>query len=452
MARTQWKNGVGKRCVEGKHPCTKFPYCDPIEHPFWIKAQVQGDRKRGYGPVTDFRQFWPGGQQPKTWREAEMLRGKVLEALGSPGGLTPPPPPKHENPNTFTVETLITNYRRFRERKAAKAQKKLRQKARKQENDEHSKLTRTIAHFGHLTIAEFQAQGEALLERFVDSYTERGRKAASAYAVLATILKPSVMWGAAQDPQIITRNPFSKYRFPIVKNSTPRTERCDPDREYRLFEALRGIPDSVVGGIRLYASWQSVIHFCEAAIDLGPRKEELLQLNNEHVDWQRHVLILQDTKYAGETRLVPFNPDGRVAHYLETRRFAGRQAPLFLRAEGDRLCERDLDATWVYGVCAMEHLPFEMVTGTGGLPTPETMEGYKTFGFVRHSLRAEAATWLAWCGMSEKDIDFMCGWERQWTQGRYRHDRLRQVLRELAEHVWPKETERAQPDRKVATR
>jgi hypothetical protein len=356
-----------------------------------------------------------------------------------------------ENQGEFTIAALITGYRDFRDKSRSDAPRKLRTKGRKQANDEKSKLKRTLDYFGHLTIAEFQANSQKLLQGFVLSYIGRGKVASSAYAVLATILKPAVLWGAAQDPQIITRNPFTKYRFPIVKNSVPRSARCDPDREYRFYEALRSIPDSVVAGLPLYASWQSVIHFCEALTDLGPRKEELLRCNNEHVDWHRHVITLEDTKFAGETRLVPFNPDGRVARYLQTRRFAGRTAPLYLRSEGDRLGEREIDAIWVYGVCAMEHLPFAMKPGTGGKPTAETMAGYKTIKFVRHSLRGEAATWLSWVGLQQEDIDFMLGWDRQWMQGRYRHDRLKQLMRELEEKAWPKETERAQPDRKRAT-
>ena len=181
-------------------------------------------------------------------------------------------------------------------------------------------------------------------------------------------------------------------------------------------------------------------------LDLGTRPEEVLTLWNANVDWHAHRLTFFGTKVENETRIVPFNPKGRVAEILKRRRFAGSTAPIICDHEGHQV--KKVYRAWVHAVCIAFNIPFRQ-TKSGGRPTKDTLNAYKALKLVPYSLRHEFATWAGLCGVSDETAEFMQGHARQTTHARYKHEKLMRATNEVSEKLWPRETERARFDKKM---
>jgi len=71
------------------------------------------------------------------------------------------------------------------------------------------------------------------------------------------------------------------------------------------------------------------------ALDTGCRLGEMLKIQNHHVAWDTHGLLIPGANAKdGEGRRIPFQPGGRLAMILERRRFLGPQPYVFGSARG----------------------------------------------------------------------------------------------------------------------
>jgi integrase len=71
------------------------------------------------------------------------------------------------------------------------------------------------------------------------------------------------------------------------------------------------------------------------ALDTGCRLGEMLKIQNRHVLWDTHQIVIpaEHTKDA-ESRRIPFEPKARLAQLLKGRRFLGPKAFVFGTATG----------------------------------------------------------------------------------------------------------------------
>lgn len=434
----QWTAGVGKRCAEGKgkHTCKTSPNCN---HPWWIKVQWKGDRKSGYGPVTNFLFLWKDHPQaPQTRREAQTLAGRVLTWLQQGKPMADAPPAKAQAPAVVTAsltgQDLIERWLKAR---ATNHVRKLTNKGSIGAFD--SKVSIVCEFFGKRPIEELEA-GECISE-FIDLYIETDRQASTAHGLLAAVLRPAMLWGAGKQDPIITYVPFGKHRIQLSGyDKGNRDTRITPHQEAHLLDAAGVLDD------KDYQFAGRTLHdFSVCMIDLGPRPEDLFTACNSDVDWHAHRLTFRNTKYQGESRIVPFNPDGRVAEVLQRRRFAGPSAPILCDYLGEPVTT--VYRVWVHGVCIANNITF-VQTKSGGRPTPETMDAYKACNLVPYSARHEFATWCGLCGVSDETARFVKGHARQKdAHTGYKHEQLLRATNELREKLWPREGERAQFDR-----
>jgi hypothetical protein len=415
----RWKNGVGKRCG-----CANRPNCD-----CWYSIRKQFGNKKAAGTVPEFAFLLePHEQLPVTRLAVEVLASRVFGWLvkGKPAP-TPVVPVVVEKPVELTGNDLFDRWIRNAEpfdptgKKTAVIQ------------NWDSKLKRARAAFGHLPISEL---GDPItMRQFVKAELAEGKKLATPNRILATIVRPAVLWANAQKPALIVGSPFGKYGYKIdLKKEERRTSRIDPALEYELLdicELLNTEEREYAGGI--------LADFLKLGIDTGGRHEYFL-LQNKHVDWQAHKLALLQTKN-GEPRFVPFNPKGRVAALLQRRRFAGPEAYVLARPDGSPVVK--VWKTWVEVVCILKKIPY-VCTRKG--VDKDTAAAYKACKLVPYLTRHEAATWWGEKGVSDPSAKFIQGHSSQYdTHGRYKHEQYAIARKELADKVWPYEGERDQP-------
>ena len=142
------------------------------------------------------------------------------------------------------------------------------------------------------------------------------------------------MLGWAQERGFITRTPFTRYSLIIsTKQETKRSRRVYPAEEEKLLAACDQIDDA-----RHWYAGRELKPRIEAALDLGARRGEMLALRNRDVDWHKHRVVLRgETTKNSKLHEVPFDPAGRVAAFLESRRFLKPDRYVFGKAAGEHL-------------------------------------------------------------------------------------------------------------------
>jgi integrase len=292
----------------------------------------------------------------------------------------------------------------------------------------------------------------AVIDGFIESFIDRGCMAASANDVLNRFVSPACQWAAAQKPSLMV-NPFGKYgEYEIRVMFNEREKRIEPAVEASLRAGC--------------AAWEAqwLDDAIVLAIDLFSREGELLKLTNADVDWKHHTVTLYKTKRRrrrrdgkksteGETRVVPFNPFGRVAKILRRRKDAGPSAYVI-----DVPCGSRDGSAWGTRVQILSKAWVNLVLKTlGGLArtrgmatpkkgTPEHVLYHETLDLHFHDLRHEAITWMAEHGVSPESRKFLDGHASQRdSDGRYNHGKARVALTELREKVWPVEDRRGTP-------
>lgn len=426
----RWKNGVGKRC-----DCPNRPRCDCW---WWIRVQHtrNGEKERVFKPVHKFAfLLGPNDRMPDTRADAEALAAKVLDWLVHGKPMVEPVAPAAAVAER-TGNDLIDGWLIWR---------KTKQRLKKQEvqDADASKVKRAREEFGALTVT--QLADPQVFHAFVNRELDKNHEIATPNRIMAAVMRPAIRWGLSQEPPWLPKSPFGEHRFQIDTNAeNKRTERCPPDREARILAAVAkmGTQKAEKPDGRVYARWhrsltasiEALADFIVMAIDLGARSGELHRLTNADVDWHGHLITLRKTKRRGETRLVPFNPFGRVAEILTRRRFAGATAKV--------IDSKKLTKLWIHAICIAYDLPYSFKK-RGGYFSDETIEAYQAVNLTMHDLRHEAATWWGLCGVSDEDRDFLEGHQSQSMGGRYSHEKLARAKAALAAKVWPRERERA---------
>ena len=386
----------------------------------------RGDRSSGVGPVAKFAFLLERHQQlPRTRTEAEALARKVHTWLSK--GKPMPEPETPAAPVVLTGRDLFDRW--LAERRPFDPIGK----TAKQVSDWESKLRRGRAAFDDVPLAAL-ATTQPIRAWVAEEV--KTHKLGTANRILASVVRPAVLWGQAQQPPLITGAPFGKYGYKIDSGQEGR-------RLGRIAPALEA--DLLAVCAELGAAGAVLADYLVLGIDMGWRNESL-KLEVQDVDWAAHRVVLRRTKRAGEARYVPFNPTGRVAAILQRRRFAGPQAPVLARPDGSRVTT--IWKTWVEAVCRLRGIPY--ACGPHGVDRA-TIAAYKALQLVPYLTRHEAATWWGLRGVSDASAKFLQGHSSQYDMhGRYKHEAYAIARAELAEKVWPCEAERAQPEAPAA--
>lgn len=401
MAKT-WKDGVALRGTI-----------------WWIRVQHEGDRTSGFGSVKKFAFLLDPHQPVPTTRTAAVLLARRVKDWLVKG--KPMPEPKAEPPAP-TVE-LVGNdlFDRW-----LKQVEPFNPRGKKKEvvSNWTSKLKSAREAFGTTPLSDLGKK--TTITAYVNGKLDEDYALATPNRILATIVRPAVLWGV--HAKLMDANPFGKYGYMIEqKNEHRRTNRIDPALEYELLDVCGILGD----GGRVLAE------FLQLAIDTGGR-HEYFALCNADVDWQASKLKFTHTKN-GEVRFAPFNPHGRVAELLKRRRFAGPKARVLARADGEPVTT--IWKVWVQAICLIKGIPY--VCTREGI-SKETTEAYQEHELVPYLTRHEAATWWGEKKVTDESSKFVQGHRSQNdTHGRYMHAAYERARAELAEKVWPFEHERA---------
>src|SRR5262249_17530653 len=133
-------------------------------------------------------------------------------------------------------------------------------------------------------------------------------------------------------PPIFTGSPFHRFGVKIrTKVETKRDRRITPDEERRLLEAA----DKLNCAEHAFAGAQMRDRIV-GALETASRLGEMLKIQNRHVLWDTHQIIIPaDHAKDAESRRIPFEPKGRLAHLLKRRRFLGPKGFVFGAAKGE---------------------------------------------------------------------------------------------------------------------
>jgi integrase len=189
-------------------------------------------------------------------------------------------------------------------------------------------ILESIARFAQRTL-DFQAA--PLIARTTRTGHSRayGRKPATINRFLSQ-LRHMIGWAIGRS--LLERSPFGRYGIKVrTRAETRRERRLSPAEEEQLLKAcdtLQAQPrHEHLGAVMRYR----II----GALDTCCRQGEMLRIQNNDVDWQRHwISIRAEHAKDGESRKIPFEEDGRLAKILQKRRFLGPDAYLFGDVDG----------------------------------------------------------------------------------------------------------------------
>jgi integrase len=277
-------------------------------------------------------------------------------------------------------------------------------------------------HLGALPLATLERP--APIEDFRRAFSHR--KPATVNRYLARLRH---MLGWAQARGFVTRTPFSRYSLIIsTKRETQRSRRVHPDEEQALVAACDQIDDA-----RHWYAGRELKPRIEAALDLGLRRGEMLALRNRDVDWHKHRVVLRGaTTKSAILRVVPFDPAGRVAAFLETRRFLKPEGYVFGAASGERV--GSFRTAW-------ETL---VLLAHGEAATRDKRRGrVNTAGLAQidlhwHDLRHEAACRWRERGLDLREIQLLLGHSSLLVTERYLNISNDELADAMATKLWGK--------------
>lgn len=168
------------------------------------------------------------------------------------------------------------------------------------------------ASLGELSVVALEKPGEIV--RFKATY-RHGHEVATVNRALG-VLRAAINWGRFQDPPLLSTTPFHRFGVSIkAREETKRDRRIHRDEERALLAAcltMNAAEHKRVGP----AMHDRII----GALETCCRQGEMLRIQNRHVDWEQHQLVIPGANAKdAENRRVPFDPQGRLAPVLNRR-------------------------------------------------------------------------------------------------------------------------------------
>ena len=296
---------VRKQC-RGKE-CRK----SSCKHPWWLDVMHKGTRYRM--PVNEFAMS-RGAKRPVTSKQEAQKVWEPLFIAEIVGGKDPRAPIPISPSRTMSIGDFLDLYRtRYVDEEPLKSRASI-----------VSRLNLLTRHLGQRALKELEEP--ATIEDFRRAY--RGRAVATVNRVLSH-LRHAISWGIGRG--LLDKTPFHRYGVRILTKGEVRRERRlghgEEDQLFRATDQLDSAEHQFVG--------REMRDRMIAALDTACRRGEMLKIQNQHIEWERHQIhIPASNAKTGRSRRIPFEPGGRLATVLEQRRFLGPHAFIFGTASG----------------------------------------------------------------------------------------------------------------------
>ena len=387
--------------------CKRSPRCD---HPWWFDVMHHGKRYRM--PVDGFALVRGATQPVSSKQEAEKVwEPKFIGEIVA--GKDPRKAPAPPVPEGTTVSNFLDQY--FERYVVAES-------------------LRSVASIRSRVGALKDALGElpiAALERAetIEDFKRDYGKARSIAAVNRTlgILRHAINWGRGRTPPLFTASPFHRFGVKIkTKVETKRDRRIAPEEERKLLDAA----DRLNSAEHAFAGAQMRDRIV-GALETGCRLGEMLKIQNRHVLWDTHQIIIpaEHAKDA-ESRRIPFEPKGRLAQLLRRRRFLGAKAFVFGAATGE--FQGTIRTAWESLVLLAHGIEPTRTRARGRVNRQQLAE----IDLHWHDLRHEAACrWLA-SGLDLRAIQLLLGHADLKTTQRYLNVTDEELRRTMQQKLW----------------
>ena len=293
--------------------CRGSPRC---EHPWWFDVMHEGKRWRMR--VDEFA-IARGATEPITSKQTaeRVWEPKFLGEIMA--GRDPHVSPTKPAPvGELTVTQFLDRYYdNYIEPERLKSRVTI-----------HGHLKALKASLGHLPATVLETPGDIL--RFKGEY-RRGHEVATVNRVLGA-LRAAINWGRFQDPPLLSTTPFHRFGVSIkAREETKRDRRIHRDEEQSLLAACKTMNSAEHKSVGP-AMHDRII----GALETCCRQGEMLQIQNRHVDWALHQLMIPGANAKdAENRRIPFDPQGRLAPILKRRATLGRYAFVFGSPDGE---------------------------------------------------------------------------------------------------------------------
>jgi integrase len=387
--------------------CKASPRCD---HPWWFDVMHHGKRYRM--PVDAFALLRGATQPVSSKQEAEKVwEPKFIgEIVAGKDPRKAPAPPVPEG--TTAADFLDQYFERYVVAEGLRSVASIR-----------SRVAALKNAIGELPVAALERA-----ETIEDFKREYG-KTRSIAAVNRTlgILRHAINWGRGRTPAVFTATPFHRFGVKIkTKVETKRDRRIGVDEERKLLEAA----DKLNRVEHAYAGAQMRDRVV-GALETGCRLGEMLKIQNRHVLWDTHQIIIpaENTKDA-ESRRIPFEPKGPLAHLLKRRRFLGPKAFVFGAAMGE--FQSTIRTAWESLVLLAHGFEPTRTRARGRVNREQLAE----IDLHWHDLRHEAACrWLA-SGLDLRAIQLLLGHADLKTTQRYLNVTDEELRKTMQQKLW----------------
>lgn len=396
---------VRKQC--GAKGCKSSPRCG---HPWWFDVMHEGKRYRM--PVDAFALVRGATQPVLSKQEAEKVWeprfiGEIV-AGKDPRKAPAPPVPQ----GTTVADFLDQYFERYVVAEGLRSVASIR-----------SRVTALKDAIGELPVAALERA--ETIEDFKGEYGKT-RSVAAVNRTLA-ILRHAINWGRGRTPAVFTATPFHRFGVKIrTKVETKRNRRIAADEERKLLEAA----DKLNCAEHAYAGAQMRDRIV-GALETGCRLGEMLKIQNQHVLWDTHQIIIpaEHTKDA-ESRRIPFEPKGRLSQLLKRRRFLGTNGYVFGTVTGEY--QGTIRTAWESLVLLSQGFEPTRTRAHGRV----NREHLATIDLHWHDLRHEAACrWLA-KGLDLRAIQLLLGHADLKTTQRYLNVTDEELRRTMHEKLW----------------
>lgn len=403
---------VRKQC--GAKGCKSSPRCD---HPWWFDVMHQGKRYRM--PVDAFALVRGAKQPVASKQEAEKVwEPKFIGEIVA--GKDPRKAPAPPVPEGTTVADFLDQY--FERYVVAEG-------------------LRSVASIRSRVAALKDAIGDlpvAALERAetIEDFKREYGKTRSIAAVNRTlgILRHAINWGRGRTPAVFTATPFHRFGVKIkTKVETKRDRRITANEERKLLEAA----DKLNCVEHAFAGAQMRDRIV-GALETGCRLGEMLKIQNRHVLWDTHQIIIPAAHAKDvESRRIPFEPKGRLAQLLKRRRFLGAKAFVFGATTGE--FQETIRTAWESLVLLAHDIEPTRTRARGRVNRDQLAE----IDLHWHDLRHEAACrWLS-RGLDLRAIQLLLGHADLKTTQRYLNVTDEELRKIMQQKLWNRKQDHA---------
>ncbi len=387
--------------------CKSSPRC---RHPWWFDVMHRGKRYRM--PVDAFA-LLRGATQPVTAKqEAEKVwEPKFIGEIvaGKDPRKTPAPTAQ---PGMTVSDFLDQYYDRYVAAESLRSAASIR-----------SRIATLKNSLGTLPVLALERIDP--IEDFKRTYAET-KSTASVNRTLA-ILRHAINWGRGRTPPIFTTSPFHRFGVKIkTKSETKRDRRISHDEEHRLLAAadkLNCAEHAFAGA----AMRDRII----GALETGCRLGEMLKIQNRHVLRDTHQIRIPASHTKDqESRRIPFEPNGRLAHLLKRRRFLGPTAYVFGGPTG--IYQGTIRTAWESLILLAHGIEPTRTRAHGRVNREQLNE----IDLHWHDLRHEAACrWLS-RGLDLRAIQLLLGHADLKTTQRYLNVTDEELRKTMRQKLW----------------